>query len=507
MRKACRQTLWLVSLTYVIYGYFVGGYVNNPMTNSAADLTLALVDDHRLQIDPYAGNSSDLATRDGHLYSGFAPGLSYILVPVYVAIKPIIALIPARLVVRTDALLFEGAHQTSPQLTRSEARTVVLLLVLAGTLCIAIPMTIASGLLLMKLCRRFFRDLGHRDLIGLLFVFLFATLAFSFATNLTHTSVAALLVWLGVGSGVFLEERSARRICLVAIGGAFGLAPVVDYQAALFSLYGIVFVLFLQSPKGRLRAMITLGLGATPPVLCSLAYHAAAFGSAFTNAYRFRVRTPDRGIFSFAHLGASLPNSQKIYVGLIGPFSGILFYHPLLVVGLCASGYFAVTEKDSRRRAFWILAAATILTNVGIYCSYPLSVGPGSLPTFAIRYTIYSAPFVVIGLAGLLAKTKEENRDRLRTGLLFLSVLNAIPVWAFAFYGIPVFPSRDYWRLLLEIGPGSYTLTKLHQGHLLAGPISGWAGFVLVLGLLFAWWGVASALFSQEVRAGGIPKP
>ena len=46
-----------------------------------------------------------------------------------------------------------------------------------------------------------------------------------------------------------------------------------------------------------------------------------------------------------------------------------------------------------------------MLTNIGIYCCYPLTVGPASGPISGVRlHYVFRAPFVLIAVAALLAR-------------------------------------------------------------------------------------------------------
>jgi hypothetical protein len=499
MRRRFRQALPAAGLMFLIYGYFIGGYINNPMTNAAADLAIALVDDHSLQIDRYAGNTGDVSGRNNHVYSGFGPGLGFILAPVYVALKPVIALIPARYLERMDARLYEGAVVHSPTLRPSSLRTVALLVVVAGTLGLGIPLSIVCAFRTLSACRLYVPQLGRRELVALFALYSFGTLAAGFASNLAHTAVSALLVWFAVCEGVHVRGRGGSAIRFAAPGFFLGLASIVDYPAVLFSLYAGVFILWLCAARERWKAAAAMGLGAVLPVVSSMGYHFVAFGSAFTTAYRFRIRGEDRSLFDAADVGANLPTPEKLYVAFIGPVSGILLYHPLLVLGLGVSAYFMATEREPARRAFWLLGLATMLTNIGIYSSFPLSVGPGCLPTFAIRYTMYSVPFVVVAVAALWNGVGKELRG-VKMGLLAASALNAVGVWAFMLYGVPVYPTRGYGNFLLAIGPGSYTLTKLHEGHILASAVWGWVGFAGILVLLLMWHRAAGAYVSRALE-------
>jgi hypothetical protein len=278
----------------------------------------------------------------------------------------------------------------------------------------------------------------------------------------------------------------------------------VDYPAGLFSVYVAAFVLLRISGPERFKAALALGAGGIVPVLACGWYHLAAFGNVFTNSYRFRVHAADRGVFSLADPLQSLPNGAKLFAGFLHPYSGIFLYHPLMLVGLVASVLFVIRERDREMRLIWALAAATIGTNLLIYCSYPLALGPSSGPSFLIRYTVYSTPFAALALAALVDRTRDGNATT-RTLLWALAIANAAPVWVFALYGCPVSPSRDYSALLAEIGPANYTLTKLHQAHILASPIWGWIGFFTMLAILYCWRHLVGAFVGGEAQRIGRP--
>ena len=481
---------------FAIYAYFVGGYINNPMTNASADLAIAMVDDHSLQIDPYAGNTSDVAGRGGHIYSGFGPGLGFIFAPLYAALKPAFALLPADSLRRMDKRLYDGAVVLSPQIRDTGGRTIAVLLVIAGTLAVAIPLVIACSLCMPGMCRRYAPRLDDPGALAALTLFAFGSLGLAFATNFVHTSVAAWLIWIVVCSAASMGERPLSIARLAALGFALGLAAITDYPAVLFSAYAGAFVLWKCARTDRLKATGALTLGASIPLGSSLLYHFFAFGHALTNAYRFRLRATDQHVFDVSDIGSSLPNLAKLYIAFIGPVSGIVWYQPVVLLGVVVAARWLLKTREPERRAFWALALATMLTNLGIYCTYPVSTGPGCLPEFGIRYMAYSVPFAVVALSALWSEVG-ENARRARTALVALMILNTVPVWVFVFYGLPVYPERGYASLFARIGPGSYTLTKLHQGNILTSPLWGWAGFAAVVALFTRWRRAAQAFVSR----------
>jgi hypothetical protein len=123
---------------------------------------------------------------------------------------------------------------------------------------------------------------------------------------------------------------------------------------------------------------------------------------------------------------------------------------------------------------------------------------------------MYSAPFALIAIAAMLARLPQGRFAR--KVLLALAIFNAVPVLAFVLYGSPVFPSRGYWALLMQVGPGNYTLTKLYEAGLLKYPFLAWLGAALIGGLLIFWrraagrlidhWSASSAMVDRPPVSG-----
>src|SRR5437868_485539 len=85
--SASRTGLWLAGLFLFCFIYFLPrpGDWNQ---NARLDLTLALVNHHRIAIDGYQWNTGqDSIYSHGHWYMNKAPGQSYVGVPVYAALR------------------------------------------------------------------------------------------------------------------------------------------------------------------------------------------------------------------------------------------------------------------------------------------------------------------------------------------------------------------------------------------------------------------------------------
>ncbi|HQH36609.1 MAG TPA: hypothetical protein PLS77_12975, partial [Anaerolineaceae bacterium] len=89
-----RLIRWMIFLLLLIcYTYFLPRWADWSQ-NARLDLTLAFVDEKTLSIDNYYQNTGDFAYFEGHYYLDKAPGPSFLAVPVYAAIRPILHLPP-----------------------------------------------------------------------------------------------------------------------------------------------------------------------------------------------------------------------------------------------------------------------------------------------------------------------------------------------------------------------------------------------------------------------------
>jgi len=87
-------TIWLISI------FFISGYGGGYIQESVLHLSMAIVDNQDFIVTPYMKEGCKLTGCDyslynGNYYSGFAPGSSFLAVPVYFIIKPLLYLIPA----------------------------------------------------------------------------------------------------------------------------------------------------------------------------------------------------------------------------------------------------------------------------------------------------------------------------------------------------------------------------------------------------------------------------
>src|SRR3989344_2993659 len=87
-------TIWL------IYIFFINSYGGDYMTDSTLSSTLSLVDKGTFIVDDYVkegckrSTGCDYSYYNSHFYSGYAPGMTLLAVPLYIISKPLFYLIP-----------------------------------------------------------------------------------------------------------------------------------------------------------------------------------------------------------------------------------------------------------------------------------------------------------------------------------------------------------------------------------------------------------------------------
>lgn len=172
--------LHLYVLVVLVHIFFIGGYVGNVMLNSITNLTVAMVDDQSLTINAYYGNSTDVSIREGDYYSGMPPGLSLLLVPAYVKVKIIFALVPDSLEERLDAIVNKKIAGMHGNLFGAEKRVRIILTQIIGIFILAMPLLLVCGYLLERLLIDFHQiPARFSQLIAVLFMLFSPYAAFS----------------------------------------------------------------------------------------------------------------------------------------------------------------------------------------------------------------------------------------------------------------------------------------------------------------------------------------
>ena len=374
-----RHLVWLlVSLCYLtVFPYYE--QVNNPNENARVWMTRAIVDHHELAIGRVTaewGYVNDKAVMAGRIYSGKAPGTSFVGVPIYFVAKQIARAVGTEALSKralTFVLRFFGVGLP----------IVVFLFFFARWVERVTTSSAARDLLVAGL------GLGTMlDPNGVIFV--------------GHALAAALAF-----SGFMLLEReppgAARASRLAWAGALVGLSVLFEYQV-IFAAVPLTAYAFARHRRG----VVLFLLGALPPAVALGAYHTALFGRPWETPFS-HLENPAWGQLhnNARFLGLRLPNTEALSTVLFSVSLGLFVFSPFLLVGVVGAAWAAVRG----RRAEGLTILAILILMVFFLTSVPnwhagWCVGP--------RYIAVVAPF----LTGAIALVWRAPRARFALSLL-----------------------------------------------------------------------------------------
>lgn len=322
--RLLRSRTWQYLLFFVLSCLPYGDtHFSAPMQNSAVDLTAAIVESGTFTIDPYASNSPDVAWKNGHYYSGLAPGISFMAVPVYAVARTAVRFMPAFLERLTARMANRATQITGNPLTpryREMALTHFLLTLLLGGVAGAI-----SVLLVKKICA--FVIGSEAVALQIALIYALGTVMVYYTASYYTQSVATCLL---LASVYFLLVRGDSRHLL--LGGLLGgVAGITDYP---YILYGGLVVLFAlvglwRRKSGRATALGLLAAFGLPLALAML-YHDACFGNFFETGYRNRAFVPFHA--RSASLGIGLPTLDRLRALFLSADEGMLLLFPFAIL-------------------------------------------------------------------------------------------------------------------------------------------------------------------------------
>jgi len=303
---ASRRAAWLaICFGYLtVFPYFER--INNPNENARVWMTRAIVEHHELNIGKVSaewGYVNDKATSGGWIYSGKAPGTSFIGVPVlYVESKL--------------ARLFAGGPPGK------RATTLALRL-----FAVAVPMC----LFWLFVARRLERELEEPALRALLLGGLaFGTMLYPYGILYVGHALGAALAFSGFLLSSSAPPGQARRSALAAAGALTGFAVVFEYQVA----FAAVVIAAYTGVRHR-RAALPFLVGALTAVIALGAYHHALFGRAWDTPFSHLENPAFARLHNDVRLaGLGLPRPRPLLTMLFSPDMGLFVFSPFLLIGL-----------------------------------------------------------------------------------------------------------------------------------------------------------------------------
>ncbi len=411
--------------------------------NSRMDLTVALVEQGRFEIDDYYQNTGDYAVYGGHIYTDKAPGTSFLGVPAYAAFR-----LATRVPV-VEVLLQKLSHSEALQATLREGGTGLLLekvrfaaaLYVATFFVVALPSAL-MGLLLYRFLGRFLESETPRVLLVLGYGL--ATIVFPYSTVFYGHQTAAVSLFAAFYLAYRVRRDELSPGYLWAVGALLGLTVLVEFPALVAGgLLGLYVVWFLYRREGW-RSVVSgagrLVLAGMPFALLLGFYNASCFGSPFTSSYRYLGNFPE--ISGTGFLGFTAPSWEALWGITFSPYRGLFYLSPFL---LWAMAGFWHAVRDKTWRAEGLLSLATVAAHFAlISCWYDWRGGYAIGP----RNLILILPYLTIVIALLL----RQLYSPFSCSLFYLSLLfSFVLVWIAATAGqefppiTVAHPLQEFW--------------------------------------------------------------
>lgn len=388
--------------------------------NSRLDQVMAIVDQGVLHIDDYYHNTGDYALFEGHYYSDKAPGVAFLGVPVYAAMR---ALVPPALVERLSARLATNTavlgtlRPEGSGLLADKVYAALALYVLA-VVTVGLPSALAAAAIY-----RLSGEIVHRPTVRveLALAYGLATIAFPYAQAfMGHQLAAACAIGaLALAAQAKTVQMLARRAAPIGLLLGYGL--ITEYP-----------VLFVLAPVGvyalcRLRANVrgaALLVGAAAlPVLAAALYNWTIYHTPLPVAYRYSELFPHH--FGHGLMGFTRPTAESLWGLTFSPYRGLFFTAPLLLMALPGAVAWARARAMRPELAVAVAGPALLLLFISGMATWAggNAIGPRHLAT--------AIPFLML----LVGAAVERGGDAAHAAFRTLTVISAGSVWLLTISG------------------------------------------------------------------------
>jgi hypothetical protein len=395
-----RDSLLIFVILLVAYVYVLPRWADWSQ-NSRLNLVRAIVEQSTTQIDAYVANTGDYALYNDHAYTDKPPGLSFVGLPLYMALLPVIdhpRVAPLLAKAAGGGALSGTLNETGTGINTDKVRHFVAQTVLTAT-TVALPAAALGALLFWAL-----GAFGFARPIRLLVTLAYglATPAAAYAGNYySHQFVAALLFGAYVILLVAHDNGPQQRLILGPIRALlFGLlcsyALISEYPPALIigalGLYALLRVRFAD-----------LGfavLGGIPPLVLMMVYNQGSFGTIWPVGYSHSALWQDQHHTGF--MSITYPHLDALWGLTFGSFRGLFSRAPWLLFAIPG---FVIWWRRGERRGFWWISLFSVVVLTLFYGSSVMwwggfGIGP--------RYLVPMLPFLAIpaafGVAAIWSK-------------------------------------------------------------------------------------------------------
>jgi hypothetical protein len=380
--------------------YFTGFFPprNNPNELSRIEAAVAFVESGTFSIDSTLerfGNTMDKSVWRGRYYSNKAPGLIFVMVPVYRFVRSFVA-------------------------EPADGWSVVFVLVRLATVSVACVLALARFL------RRAEESEGGRAVApALAFAVAFGTPFLYYSRSLFSHAWTASLLFLSWDLIRASEERRRRPVAWLAGSGALaGWAAISEYPAALIAAALAVRAVVGPAgrPSGRGRTLLAFAAGAIPPLVLLALYNAACFGSPFRLSSACEADPAFAVLARRPFFGFRLPQLSAAWGTLFSSSRGAVLFSPFWL--WAAGGWILWWRSGRDRRDCVFTLASTLLVWLPI-TAYPNWDGGWS---FGMRYLVPAVFFAALAIPYALGG--RTSRGLFLVAVAFSAALHALGSFA-----------------------------------------------------------------------------
>ncbi len=410
-----RNKIALVLLLIFFNTYFFQHYDNipNPNEQSRIYLTTAIVDNGKISIDEQIkkyGDTIDISRHNQKAYCDKAPGLSFLGVPFYAALK-------------LASRIF-GFELTYPVILK------FLRVVLLG-----IPSAFFS-LLVLSVIRKYTKNFQLALVITAFYST--GTIAYTYSNLLFGHQLGAISVFILFY--LIKDSEDQRWLRLFINGFLAGFSVIIEYPLIIISSVLSIYQLILLDRKARFVFFVAGGLAAASILMF---YNKAAFGSLFSTGYSHIANPTFAQFHKDGILGITTPKLNALFGSLFSSMRGIFYFMPALLFSI-AGIFYMIKSKENRRDGILILIILILMLYFISSFSYWQAGG-----TISQRHLTALIPFLMIPLA-LFAKVVIEKENLLLLLLLSAFMLFSMIMIPYATIPFPFF-SVAYPNPLFEL--------------------------------------------------------
>lgn len=378
-----RNELFIFLMLLMCYCYFLPRWADWNQ-NSRLNLVLAIVDDGTLHIDKYYQNTGDYAVFNGHYYSDKAPGASFLAVPVYLAVKPILRAAPVQNMMdrlaQGDAFSATLKEDGSGLLVDKIYFAIVLYLVTC--MVVAVPSAVL-GVVIYAFLGSFNQRSAWR--IGVVLVYGLATNAFAYAGAFYGHQIVAYLLFGAFYLAFLIGQKRIAPYWIIGVGSMLGYAVITEYPTVLIA--GAIFVYAIVVLPDR-RWTVGLVLSGMPPGLLLMAYNWAIFGTILPVGYEHSELWTDVHQQGFMSLVG--PNAPALWGITFGLHRGLFFIAPILLLAI--PGWVLWWQSGNYRWEWgvclWAVVSFFLFNGSSVMWQGGFAIGP--------RYLVPMLPFMII---------------------------------------------------------------------------------------------------------------